>query len=104
MNSSCDARILILGSFKSLSFHTSVKGSLLGVRKNIREVTKDHDVLNYDIQVGYTLDVGKIIHSSSTYIIRDATSMGLGYPSLIYALYVNAGMRGGPSEEEKFLF
>lgn len=66
---------------------------------HISEVTKYHANLNYAIQVRYTIDVGKIIHSSLTYIIRGTTSMGLGNAYLIYALCVNAGVSGNHSEE-----
>ncbi|KAH0460233.1 hypothetical protein IEQ34_010896 [Dendrobium chrysotoxum] len=52
--------------------------------------------------VGYTIDVGKLIYSSLNYIIRGTTYVGFGHPSLIYALHVNVGVRGDHSEEQLF--
>ncbi|KAH0468019.1 hypothetical protein IEQ34_003052 [Dendrobium chrysotoxum] len=69
-------------------------------RKNISEIIKDR--VNYSIKVGYKIEVEQLIYSSINYIIKGTTSMGLAHPSLIYALCVNAGVRGDPSE--KYLF
>ncbi|KAH0465762.1 hypothetical protein IEQ34_005865 [Dendrobium chrysotoxum] len=52
-------------------------------RKNIKELTRDCGVLNYVIQVGYTVDVGKLIHSSLNDIIKlDVVEAGPSEPHL----------------------
>ncbi|KAH0468461.1 hypothetical protein IEQ34_003494 [Dendrobium chrysotoxum] len=56
-----------------------------GVR-NVNKVTKYWALLNYTILASYTIDVGKLIHSTLNYIIKGTTLMCLGHPSLIYAL------------------
>ncbi|KAH0469783.1 hypothetical protein IEQ34_001341 [Dendrobium chrysotoxum] len=53
-------------------------------------------------EVGYTINVGKLIYSNLSYNIRDTTSMGLGHPFLIYVLCVNADVRGDLDEEKLF--
>ncbi|KAH0453419.1 hypothetical protein IEQ34_017743 [Dendrobium chrysotoxum] len=67
--------------------------------KNISEVTKDRALLNFTIQKGHTISIGRLIMSSLTYIMRGSTSEGLGDPSLVYALYTVVGVRGDQNEE-----
>ncbi|KAH0459476.1 hypothetical protein IEQ34_012290 [Dendrobium chrysotoxum] len=70
------------------SWHYFILSHLLP-RKNINEI-------------GYTIDVRKLICSSLNCIIRGTTSVGLGHLSLIYSFCVNAGVRGDPNEEHIF--
>ncbi|KAH0459556.1 hypothetical protein IEQ34_012370 [Dendrobium chrysotoxum] len=70
--------------------------------RNISEVTCDHALLNYSIQMVYSIDVGKLIFSFLMYVIQGTTSVGLGHPSLIYALCVVAGVRNDQTEEQLF--
>ncbi|KAH0460807.1 hypothetical protein IEQ34_008382 [Dendrobium chrysotoxum] len=49
-------------------------------------------MLNYEIQVGHSIDVGKLIFSSLMHIIRRSTSVDLGHPSLVYSLCVSIGV------------
>ncbi|KAH0468603.1 hypothetical protein IEQ34_003636 [Dendrobium chrysotoxum] len=59
---------------------------LIFLHQNVSKVTKYWALLNYTIMFSYTIDVGKLIHSTLNYIIKGTTSMGLGHLSLIYAL------------------
>ncbi|PKU67230.1 hypothetical protein MA16_Dca018724 [Dendrobium catenatum] len=79
-------------------WHYFISTHLLPSKKK-GEVTKEQAMLNYAIQVGYTIDVEKHIYYSLNYIIRGITSVGLGHPSLIHALCVNADVRGDLSED-----
>ncbi|KAH0448884.1 hypothetical protein IEQ34_022684 [Dendrobium chrysotoxum] len=59
--------------------------------KNISEVSKDKAFLNFTIQKGYSIKIGK-----------GSTSIGLGHPSLVYALCVVVRVRGDQNEEQLF--
>lgn len=52
--------------------------------------------------MGYSIDVGKLIFSSLTYIIRGTTFIAMGHHSLIYALCVNVGVRRDQIEDQLF--
>ncbi|KAH0464644.1 hypothetical protein IEQ34_007430 [Dendrobium chrysotoxum] len=70
--------------------------------KIISEVTKDRALLNFANHKGYTINIGKLILSALTYIMRGSTSMGLVHPSLKYALCVAGRVRGDQNEEHLF--
>ncbi|KAH0463176.1 hypothetical protein IEQ34_007758 [Dendrobium chrysotoxum] len=82
-------------------WHYFISARML-LSKNISEVTKDKALLNYAIQKGYTIDVGKLILSSILYIMRGSTSVGLGHPSLVYTLCVATRVRMSLGAQKPF--
>ncbi|KAH0459558.1 hypothetical protein IEQ34_012372 [Dendrobium chrysotoxum] len=53
----------------SQDFENTIHMSIKTYKRNISEVTCDHAFLNYSIQMGYSIDVGKLIFSFFIYVI-----------------------------------
>ncbi|KAH0449857.1 hypothetical protein IEQ34_020549 [Dendrobium chrysotoxum] len=54
------------------------------ITQTSNKVTRDRALLNYSIQMGYNIDVGKPIFLSTMYMIRGTTSVGLGHVDLYF--------------------
>ena len=66
---------------------------------NTYEVKKERAILNYAIQKGLSIDVGRIIETSILDWLRGGTTGGLGHASLIYALCTAKNIPTTASEE-----
>lgn len=66
---------------------------------NTTNVTKDRAILNYAINMGWPIDVGKVIEHAILDYIMGNNNGGLPYPLLVYDLCKEKGALGTDKEE-----
>ena len=60
----------------------------------------DHrTILNYCIQNGFSINIGRVIQNSILKTIKSYLSVGLGHPLLISSLCISCGVEAHSSEE-----